>query len=291
MTDGGTPDKPLEWDVFVTPSIPLVSNSLPPGQKQMVWQPMASTLIFGRRDAILVDAYITVKQTEALIEWVAKSGKNLTTIYVTHGHGDHWFGIGVLLSRFPNARAVATASVVEVMRRRSSPETLQGWKAMFPGQIPDKLIIADKLQGNSIQLEGQDLVAVEVGHSDTEFSTCLHVPSIGLVVAGDVAYSECHQYFAETDKPKRQEWIAALDKIKALNPTAVIAGHKRPGRADSPQIVEETQKYIRDFDCVDEMTTTKEQLYDEMLQLYPDRVNPGMLWVSARAAKGEKPFG
>jgi glyoxylase-like metal-dependent hydrolase (beta-lactamase superfamily II) len=42
---------------------------------------------------------MTVNQNEVLVDWVRASGKNLTTIYVTHGHGDHWFGIGAL--RFP----------------------------------------------------------------------------------------------------------------------------------------------------------------------------------------------
>jgi len=75
--------------------------------------------------------------------------------------------------------------------------------------------------------------------------------------------------------PTRREWIAALDKIESLNPRAVIAGHKRPGNDDSPKIIEETRQYIRDFDRVAETTTTARGLYDKMLELYPDRVNPG----------------
>jgi glyoxylase-like metal-dependent hydrolase (beta-lactamase superfamily II) len=55
---------------------------------------------------------MTIKQAEALVDWFTASGKNLTTIYITHGHGDHWFEIGALLERFPNARALATPEVV-----------------------------------------------------------------------------------------------------------------------------------------------------------------------------------
>ena len=82
---------------------------------------MASTLIYGERDAVLVDAFMTVKQANALADWVATKGKNLTTIYITHGHGDHWFGVGTLLERFPNARVIATPEVVKVMRQNASP--------------------------------------------------------------------------------------------------------------------------------------------------------------------------
>jgi glyoxylase-like metal-dependent hydrolase (beta-lactamase superfamily II) len=276
----------LNWEVLVAPGIPMVTSDLPPGTKQGMWSPISSTLIYGKRDAVLVDAFITVEQTDFLVNWVEASGKNLTTIYATHGHGDHFFGIGALLDRFPNARAVAAREVVHVMRQQASPEFVANfWSAWFPGQIPDRLVIAEELKGNVIDLEGHDLVAVEVGHTDTDYTTCLHVPSLGLVVAGDVAYNDVHLYLAESNARTRGEWISALDKIESLNPSAVVAGHKRSGNDDSPKIIEETRRYIRDFDRVAGTTTSARELYDKMLELYPDRVNPLVPWLSAHAVK------
>ncbi|MGI0001816.1 MAG: MBL fold metallo-hydrolase [Nitrososphaeraceae archaeon] len=277
----------LNWDVFVTPGIPIATSDLPPGVKQVMFQAIASTLIYGKQDAVLVDTFMTVKQADALVDWVAASRKNLTTIYITHGHGDHWFGISALLERFPNAKAVATPDIVGVMRQHASPEILERvWKPGFPGQIPDRLVIAEELKGKVIKLEGHDLVVVELGHTDTDHTTCLNVPSIGLVVAGDAAYNDVHPYLAESNAKTRREWISALDKIESLNPRAVIASHKRPSNDDNPRIIEETRQYIRDFDRIAEMTTTSQELYDKMLELYPNRVNPGWaLWSSARAVK------
>jgi glyoxylase-like metal-dependent hydrolase (beta-lactamase superfamily II) len=126
---------------------------------------------------------------------------------------------------------------------------------------------------------------VEVGHTDTDHTTCLHVPSVGLVVAGDVAYNDVHLYLMESNTRTRQEWISALDTIGELKPRAVIAGHKKPEKDDGPRIIEETRQYIRDFERVAEMTTTARELYDKMLELYPDRANPGSLWGSAHVAK------
>ncbi len=281
------PTQVLGWDVFVTPGIPIVTRDLPPGVTQAYFQAMASTLIYGARDAVLVDAFMTVKQANALADWVAAKNKNLTTIYITHGHGDHWFGVGTLLARFPNAKAVAMPNAVKVMRQNASPEFLRAvWKAAFPGQILDTLVIAAELKGNVIDLEGRELVAVELGHTDTDYTTCLNVPSIGLVVAGDAAYNDVHLYLAESNAQTRREWISALDKIESLKPRAVVASHKRPENDDNPRIIEETQQYIRDFDRLAEQTTTPQELYDEMLELYPNRVNPGWaLWSSARAVK------
>ena len=282
-----TKESALNWEVFITPGIPILTRDRPAGVQETFFQAMASTLIYGDQDAVLVDAYMTTKQANALADWVASKGKNLTTIYVTHGHGDHWFGVGTLLERFPNARVVATADTIKVMHQNASPEALNGaWKAGFPGQIPDKLVIAEELKGNVINLEGQDLVAVELGHTDTDHTTCLHVPSIGLVVAGDAAYNDVHLYLAESNAEKRQEWIAALNKIESLKPRAVVASHKRPENDDNPRIIEETRQYIRDFDRLVETTKTAQELYDKMLELYPNRVNPGWaLWSSARAVK------
>jgi glyoxylase-like metal-dependent hydrolase (beta-lactamase superfamily II) len=276
----------LNWDVFVTPGIPIVTRDLPPGVREAYFQAMASTLIYGVRDAVLVDTFMTVKQANALADWIAAKRKNLTTIYITHGHGDHWFGTGTLHERFPNARAVATPDVVKVMRQHASPERLKRWKASFPDQIPDGLVIADELKGNVIHLEGNELVAVELGHTDTDYTTCLNVPSIGLVVAGDAAYNDVHLYLAESNAQKRQEWISALDKIESLHPRAVVATHKRPENDDNPRIIEQTRQYIRDFDRLAETTATAQELYDKMLELYPNRVNPGWaLWSSASAVK------
>ena len=160
------------------------------------------------------------------------------------------------------------------------------WKPGFPGQIPDKLVIAEELKENAIHLEGDELVVVELGHTDTDHTTCLYVPSIGLVVAGDAAYNDVHLYLAESNAQKRQEWISALDKIESLKPRAVVASHKRPENDDNPRIIEETRQYIRDFNRLVEMTKTAQELYDQMLKLYPNRVNPGWaLWSSARAVK------
>jgi glyoxylase-like metal-dependent hydrolase (beta-lactamase superfamily II) len=277
----------LTWKVFLAPSIPAIAPDVPPGETSRPWPPISSTLISGERDAVLIDTPITVEQSRALVKWVVASGKNLTTIYATHGHGDHFFGASTVLERFPGARFVSRPEVIEVMREQASPESLETfWNPRFPGQIASPLAIAEELAGNLIDLEGHDLVSVRLGFTDTASTTCLHVPSIGLIVAGDAAYNGDHLHLSESsDQQRRQEWMAALDKMESLKPRAVIAGHKRVGNDDSPRIIGETRTYIRDFDRLVAQATTARELYDEMLKLYPDWINRGALWSSVRAVK------
>jgi glyoxylase-like metal-dependent hydrolase (beta-lactamase superfamily II) len=277
----------LKWDVL-TSKRPGLSRDLPPGKEDLLWVSNSATLIYGERDAVLVDTFLTIDQSQVLLNWIIASGKNLTAIYLTHGHGDHVFGVGSILEHFPEAKAVATPEVVAAIRAQVSPTWLEDfWRKLFPGQIPEHLPVADPLPGNELELEGHKLVAVNTGRTDTAQSTCLHVPSIGLIVGGDAVYNGIHPYLAETSTESRREWIATLDRLETLSPRAVIAGHKIPENEDDPRIIGETRQYLRDFNRLDEATTTVRELYDAMLEIYPDRVNPGSLWGGAKAAKAQ----
>jgi glyoxylase-like metal-dependent hydrolase (beta-lactamase superfamily II) len=251
-----------------------------------MWVSNSSILIYGKRDAVLVDTFLTKEQSQKLVDWVVESGKNLTAIYVTHGHGDHFFGLASLLERFPHAKAVASPEIVKAMQDHLSPASVDGfWRRLFPGEIADSLPVAEPLKTNELELEGHRLVAVNAGRTDTARSTCLHVPSIGLLVAGDAVYNGIHPYLRETDAQSRFEWIATLDKLEALKPKAVIAGHKVPDNDDDPRIIAETRQYLRDFNRLNTTTATARELYDAMLKIYPDFVNPGSLWGAANTAK------
>src|ERR1700686_1046398 len=153
-------------------------------------------------DAVLADTFLRIEQSSGLADAIAASGRTLKAIYVTHAHGDHFFGIKVLQDRVPDAKALATPEVVARMKLQSTPEKLKGrGRKLFPNQIPDVIAIADPLEGDEIDLEGNKLVVVRVGHTDTEESTCLHVPSIGLLGAGDAVYTGIHPSLNDPNRP------------------------------------------------------------------------------------------
>jgi len=106
-------------------------------------------------------------------------------------------------------------------------------------------------------------------------------------VSGDAVYNNTHPYLAECNGDAREEWLHALDKIEALHPQAVIAGHGVLDPDSSPRHIEETRGYIRDFNASVASTSTAMELYEKMLTLYPNRVNPGSLWATAKAVKGD----
>jgi glyoxylase-like metal-dependent hydrolase (beta-lactamase superfamily II) len=158
------------------------------------------------------------------------------------------------------------------------------WEPRFPGQVPLQLAVPEILKGD--YLEGEELRVVELGHTDTANSTALHVPSIGLVISGDAVYNNTHPYLAECDEKAWGEWLRALDAIEALHPKAVVAGHGVLDPDSSPRHIEETRAYLRDFNQVVAETSTATNLYEKMLALHPNRVNPGSLWATAKGLKG-----
>jgi hypothetical protein len=137
-------------------------------------------------------------------------------------------------------------------------------------------VIAKPYEDNVIPLEGHELRIIDQGRTDAIDTTSLHVPSIDLVVGGDVIYNQCHVYVGDTTAESRANWIVALDRLAALNPKIAIAGHKKLGAPDTPAIIEASKQYLSDFDRLREKTTGDRELYDAMTDLYPD-------WVSHQA--------
>jgi glyoxylase-like metal-dependent hydrolase (beta-lactamase superfamily II) len=259
----------LSVNVFTAPGKAMVGERPKPFGEAFGFDPMTSTLIFGEYDAVLVDAMTTVAEAEALANWVALHNRNLETIYITHAHFDHFYGLSVLLDRFPGARAIATPEALNAMQMSFTPVVERLARRLFPGQVPTKLVQPEAYAQDTFTLEGEELRIIKQGRTDSPDSTSLYVPSIGLIVAGDVVYNECHMYVGDTTPESRKNWIAALDRLAALKPATVVAGHKKPGAPDSPSTIEETKRYLQDFDRLQRTAKSDQELFDQMTKLYP----------------------
>ena len=259
----------LGVNVFTAPGKPMVGERPKPFGEALGFDPITSTLIFGENDAVLVDAMTTVAEAEALAAWIALHNRNLETIYITHAHFDHFYGLSILLERFPGARAIATPKTVNAMQMAFTPQIEQLARRMFPGQVATKLVAPEPYEHDTFTLEGHELRIIEQGRTDGRDSTSLYVPSIGLVVAGDVVYNQCRMYVGDTTPESRRNWIADLDRLAALNPTIVVAGHKKCGAPDSPSAIQDTKRYLEDFDRLQKTATSDQDLFDQMTVLYP----------------------
>jgi glyoxylase-like metal-dependent hydrolase (beta-lactamase superfamily II) len=203
----GLKETTLSVNVFTAPGKAMVGERPRPFGEALGFDPITSTLIFGEYDAVLVDAMMTVAEAEALAHWVALHNRNLETIYITHAHFDHFYGLGILLDRFPGARAIATPRTLNAMQSSFTPPVERLARRCFPGQIPTKLVPPEPYEHDTFTLEGHELRIIEQGHTDSADTTSLHVPSIGLIVAGDVVYNQCRMYVGDTTPDRRSSLL------------------------------------------------------------------------------------
>jgi glyoxylase-like metal-dependent hydrolase (beta-lactamase superfamily II) len=273
----------LGYEVFVSDPIPLnVPGHIPNGETHM-FSPLATTLIYGKNHAVLTEAPLTIDQAQAVGDWVEASGKNLTHIYASHAHGDHWFTAGMLAERL-GAQVVASAGTIELMHVHVAVRE-DFWDKLWPGQIPPSPVTAITPPGNRFTLEGHDLVIVDVGHADTDDHSVLHVPDLGLVVAGDAIYNGVHQYLGESADGGRDGWRKAIETVKALEPRWVVASHKNKELDDdAARVIAQTRQYLDGVDGLLQENATAVDFFNAMLARYPERrLGATTLWAGTSA--------
>lgn len=247
------------------------------------FSPTTSTLVTAGDEALLVDTQYRESDVEQLIGLVEASGKTLTTIFITHGHVDHYFGLEMLLTRFPEARALATPAVAAYIARSISAER-EFAAAMFAGQALDNTVVPELLDGDVLRLGDAELQVIELDQADINPTSIVHIPSIDAVISGDAIYNGVNPFLAASTPSEWPAWVASVDRIAALNPTTVIAGHKSPERGDGAECIDETRDYLEKFIEFFGTSSDSRDLVRRMTELYPDHVNPSALVMSAVTA-------
>lgn len=278
----------LKLDVFISAYKPI-PNQIPswPESSQATWPATTSTLVYGDREAVLIDALMTVKESQDLAEWVRKSGKDLQNVYVTHAHADHFFGLGSIRKLFPSVAAVTLDALVPAVSEQTSQGYLSVWNSFFPDQIFDQPEVPKGLGGDIVTIEGHTIELVDVGQSDVPESSIVHIPELGTVIAGDVVYNDMHMWLSGSDHASRLRWLDAIDVVAELRPSVIVAGHKEPSARDdnASRILESSHDYIQDFDEAVANSDSDAEIVRTMLAKYADFGNPYTLWVAATGQK------
>jgi glyoxylase-like metal-dependent hydrolase (beta-lactamase superfamily II) len=255
------------------PNIPAVEF---PGIPNGTFSPTTSTLITGATEAVLVDAQYLKEDVRDLGDLIERTGKKLTTIYVTHDHQDHYLGSGPLLERFPGAKYVALPQVIESMKATMEMQTGQ-WQLLFgdacvkPGPLPEPI------EDLSLYVDGSPVNIVEVKQADVHPTTVVHIPEIDVVVAGDSIYNEIHPMLGFAAPAEWQDWLETVGVVESLKPRMIVAGHRRPDGDDYAvdRMIAQTRSYIKDFAAEFETAEDADELVSAMTAKYP---NHGNLW-------------
>ncbi|MFJ9989165.1 MBL fold metallo-hydrolase [Pseudomonas putida] len=248
--------------------------------------PVSSVIVSGEREAVLVDAQFGKAQAEQVAERLRASGKRLTTIYISHGDPDYYFGLDTLTQAFPDAKVVASAATVAHIRQTMDAK-LAYWGPQMGADKPTKLVVPQVLAGNRLELEGQalEVVGLDGPQPDRSF---VWIPSIKAVVGGVVVSENIHVWMADTQSPQsHSDWLATLAHIEKLAPRTVIPGHYLGQSSRSLDAVRFTAGYIRAFDSETAKARDAAALIAAMSKRYPNLADESSLELGAKVAKGE----
>ncbi|MCG7631451.1 MULTISPECIES: MBL fold metallo-hydrolase [Gordonia] len=283
-TDARSTTVPIRATVFTGrwPDIPVEDY---PGVPSGKFSPTTATLISGATEVVLIDALYLKEDVRDLGDLIERTGKKLTTIYITHDHADHYLGFGPLLERFPGAKCVALPHVVESMKRTMEFQTDQ-WRMLFGDTCVASGPIPDVLEGDTIYVDGSPVHIIEVKQADIHPTSIVHVPDIDLVVAGDSIYNEIHQMLGLSTPEEWQDWLKTVDVVENLRPRMIVAGHRRPDGDDYAvdTMIAQTRAYIRDFTSAYESAKDVDDLVSIMSAKYPNYGNMWTLQFSAMNA-------
>ena len=234
---------------------------------------------------IVVDAGFTLDQGASIAGRVAATGLPLHAILITHEHPDHYLGAASVLARWPDAPLLAAPEVVAGIATTGEAKLAQ-WRPNLGDRLPASPTVPQALTTPVLDLDGESIEVLSLGQGDCANNTAVHVPSARTVIAGDFAYSGTHLWLVETDHESRRAWQANLDRLSALAPTTVIAGHAFPGASTGPDVLEATRDYLDAFDVALTASMDADELIARLSSQYPDLALPLILQLSARAAFG-----
>jgi glyoxylase-like metal-dependent hydrolase (beta-lactamase superfamily II) len=242
-----------------------------------------SIVITGKSEAVLVDAQFTQSDARAVADIVDKTGCKLRYIYVTHAHPDHYFGLDLLQTRFPDALLVAAPNVVERIKKQA-PGKIEQWGAKLGADAPQKLVYPQPWSKNELILEGHRLSILGPLVGDTEDQYPIWIPESSALIAGDLLYCQAHLWTLEATADARKHWIDAIDKLLALKPKIVISGHQIPNGPLDASVLHVCREYLVAFDLEAKKAKTADELIHAIKAKYPNFTLGIALQLGAQAA-------
>ena len=252
----------------------------------------APVLISGARDAVLVDGGFTLADGKAVAEAIKRSGKQLTTVYVSQSDPDYYFGLAPIKAAFPAARFIAATATIEAIKA-SVEKKLATWGPQLKENGPQALadiVMPEPFDGNAITVEDQSIEIVNAdGLANRRY---LWVKSLDAIFGGVLVFSGVHVWTADTATAEgRAAWVKTLDAMAARKPAVVVPGHMAPAAATDASAIRYTREYLVAFEEELAKAADSAALIAAMTRRYPSAGMGVALQIGAKVAKGEMKWG
>ncbi|CDL81619.1 hypothetical protein Xszus_01856 [Xenorhabdus szentirmaii] len=255
-----------------------------PGEKGIF--PVSSEIISGDHEVALIDAQFKKNDAQELVKMIQKTGKKLTTIYISHSDPDFYFGLDVITDAFPKAKVIASPETIKAINETKDGK-LAYWGGILADQAPQKIIVPEPMKGNSFSIDGEKFI-VEGLDGPAPDRTFVWIPKLKAVVGGVIVSDNIHVWTADTQtKESRQHWIQTLDRIKSLKPDTVVPSHYLGNSTMTLGAVSFTQNYLTTLEKELPKAKDAETLIATMKKHYPDLADESSLELGAKVLKGE----
>ena len=246
-----------------------------------------STLVYGEREAMVIDAGFTRADALRIAANVLDSGKQLTTIYVSQADPDYYFGVETLKEIFPQAAVVSTPAVLAKLQPKMAGK-LAFWGPKMGANAPRQPVLPQALPGNTLTLEGQT-IEIRGTQGLLAHRPYAWIPSIKAIVGNIGVFGQMHVWTADTQTvAERAAWVTQLDEMLALKPELVVPSHMRAGTATDASTINFTKNYLLSFEKNLAATKNSAELIDAMKQAYPQLSDGALsLDIGAKVNKGE----
>jgi glyoxylase-like metal-dependent hydrolase (beta-lactamase superfamily II) len=236
--------------------------------KGQVGYDVNSTLIIGERDILVIDPQFSLSEAHKLAAAILETGKRLATVYSTHPHPDHLFGLAVLKQAFPDAKIVALPATVNAAKT-GWPARQKFWVNTYGNNIPGpEPVLPEELATPVLVLEGEEFpITGGVQGADGPGNSFVWIPSLKAVVTGDIVFD--HVYFGVPRPEPRANWQKTIDQIAALKPAVVVPGHEGPGATRDMRSIEWMKKYMADWDANVPKSKDAAEMRANVLKQYP----------------------
>jgi glyoxylase-like metal-dependent hydrolase (beta-lactamase superfamily II) len=231
---------------------------------------VASVIVTGKTDAALLDAQWTLSNAHRVIAEILETGKYLKTIYITHAHPDHYFGLGTIAEAFPEARIVAVPSEANIINKQFFGK-VEHWESVIgPINVPRKTAEIEPLNENYFELEGNRIEIIPKVMGDMKYNTVVWIPSIKTLYGSDVLFNQAHPFTCELTAEERKQWVKDIERIAKMDADVIIPGHQKPGMPFDTSSMEFTRDYVIATEEVLAETNDVANFYYAMVKRFPD---------------------
>ena len=246
--------------------------------------PVTSTIVYGKKDAALIDAQFQKQYAEQVVKEIKDMKKNLKYVFVSYHDPDYYFGLDVIHKAFPEAKIISTAQTAYLIEA-SKDMKLGVWKEQLGADAPDTLIVPEvvdslpSIEGNALEIKY---------NKDDSAHPFVWIPSLKTIVGGGSVTEGGHIWMADTQGDKGIErWQQVIATMKQLEPATVVPAHFVSSDY-TPKVLYFVEKYLADYRQAAAKSNNAAELTAAMEKAWPQLPGKDNLVFGAKVFKGEQ---